>query len=172
MLIGPAQFFNGCDRLGRSQHNRLLVADAVSSRKRPGIALEVRDLGLTAYAEALELQKAAAAKCLEGGVGTLFLLEHAHVVTLGRNSDEGNLLVARGELARRGVEIHDCDRGGDVTYHGPGQLVGYPCMLLPEGRRGVKEYVSDIEEALLRTLAEFGINKKASMVGNVGGRKE
>lgn len=120
--------------------------------------LATRDLGVIDYRVAQELQDGLAAERKEGrGQDTLFLLEHPHVVTLGRNASLENVLVPRAELARRGVEIHECGRGGDVTYHGPGQLVGYPVMLLPEGRRGVKEYVRDLEESLLRTLAHFGI---------------
>ena len=124
---------------------------------RPAIPLDVRDLDRIGYSDALALQDEAATACRDGARGTLFLLEHPHVVPLGRNSREEHVLLGRGQLAARGVEVHECGRGGDVTYHGPGQLVGYPVMRLPAGRQSVPGYVTDLEEALIRTLAEFGI---------------
>ena len=131
----------------------------MSTAVRPVVTLETRDLGVVDYRAAQELQDdLAVARKAGRGHDTLFLLEHPHVVTLGRNASLENVLVPRTELAQRGVEIHECGRGGDVTYHGPGQLVGYPVMLLPEGRRGVKEYVRDLEESLIRALAHFGID--------------
>jgi lipoyl(octanoyl) transferase len=88
---------------------------------------------------------------------TLFLLEHHPVVTLGRNQGAQNLLVSREYLRHRGVELHETGRGGDITYHGPGQLVGYPILDLRPDRCDVHRYVRDIEEALIIALREFGI---------------
>ncbi len=124
----------------------------------PGISLAVRDLGLVAYDDALAIQQQVA-DALHAGTGpdTLLLLEHPHVVTLGRNARAAHVLLPEAELERRGVTLRSCGRGGDVTYHGPGQLVGWPVVRIPEGRRDVHRYVRDLEEGLIRALATFGI---------------
>lgn len=122
------------------------------------------------YAEAEQLQKTLVAKRQAGEIGdTLVLLEHAPVVTLGRNARAENLLLAPEALAARGITVAECDRGGDVTYHGPGQLVGYPILdlracprpaFLParSGRLelGPVDYVRALEEVLIRAAAEAG----------------
>ena len=87
----------------------------------------------------------------------LLLLEHPPVITLGRGGDAANLLAASETLRRDGVRFFETTRGGDITYHGPGQLVGYPIVHLGEGRRDVRRYVTAIEEVLIRTVAEYGI---------------
>jgi lipoyl(octanoyl) transferase len=134
------------------------VAHRPAAPAAPPVELEAVDLGVVPYLVAERLQERAAEACREGtGPATLFLLEHPHVVTLGRNADGSNLRVSARELERRGVELRPCSRGGDVTYHGPGQLVGYPVMCLPEGRRQVHRYVRDLEEGLIRALADLGI---------------
>jgi lipoyl(octanoyl) transferase len=87
----------------------------------------------------------------------LLLLEHPSVFTLGRNADTGDVVAGAEWLDRRGVEVHEADRGGQATYHGPGQLVGYPIVDLKPDRRDVRRYVRDLEEVLIRTLAEYGV---------------
>jgi lipoyl(octanoyl) transferase len=87
----------------------------------------------------------------------LILLEHPHVVTLGTSSREEHVLLSPDEMEARGIELFQVGRGGDVTYHGPGQLVGYPILGLAPDRKDLHRYLRDMEEVLLRTLAEFGI---------------
>ncbi|MFN7940109.1 MAG: lipoyl(octanoyl) transferase LipB [Thermoanaerobaculia bacterium] len=115
-------------------------------------------LGRVPYAEAtaLQLRVRERLRCGEGPE-RLLLLEHPHVYTLGRNADPADVLVPASWLRERGVEVVESDRGGQVTYHGPGQLVGYPILDLAPDRRDVRRYVRDLEEALVRTLADFGI---------------
>ena len=115
-------------------------------------------LGRVPYAEALALQLAARAEVKSGeGPERLLLLEHPHVYTLGRNASGADVLASPEWLAARGVEVVECDRGGQVTYHGPGQLVGYPIVNLSPDRRDIRRYVRDLQEALIRTLAGFGL---------------
>ncbi len=121
----------------------------------------VIDPGVVPYRQAFELQKREVGR-LQGGEGdeVLFLLEHPHVITLGRNATGEALVAGEREIARRGVEIVETDRGGDVTYHGPGQLVGYPILTLEPGRRDIRRYVDDLEEVLIRTLDDFGVESR------------
>jgi len=132
-------------------------------------------LGRIDYAQALTLQMQVceAKKC--GFVpDVLLLLEHPHTITLGRNADRKNLLVSEAELSSRGVEIFKVDRGGDITYHGPEQLVGYPVMQLEKGERDVHLYMHDLEESLIRLLAFYKIEtvRSKGMTGVwSGGRK-
>jgi lipoyl(octanoyl) transferase len=115
-------------------------------------------LGRVPYAEALELQLAARAALKNGeGPERFLLLEHPHVYTLGRNASAADVLASPEWLSARGVEVVECDRGGQVTYHGPGQLVGYPIVNLSPDRRDVRRYVRDLQEVLIRTLAGFGL---------------
>ena len=128
--------------------------------------IHVLQLGRLDYATALELQRSLVELRKRGEIGdVLLLLEHTPVITLGRNAKAEHVLASREQLAARGVEVFECDRGGDVTYHGPGQLVGYPIFDLrgfttPEGPRktlGALEFVRRLEEVLIRTCADFGI---------------
>jgi lipoyl(octanoyl) transferase len=115
-------------------------------------------LGRVPYAEAVEMQHAARAAVKAGeGPERFLLLEHPHVYTLGRNASAADVLAGPEWLAARGVEVAECDRGGQVTYHGPGQLVGYPVVNLSPDRRDIRRYVRDLQEVLIRTLAEYGI---------------
>jgi len=122
--------------------------------------LEVRRLGLVAYADALALQRALVEDRQRDRIpDVLLLVQHPHVLTLGVRSDggRGHILVSADHLAARGVEIHESGRGGDVTYHGPGQVVGYPIVDLRPDRCDVHRYVRDLEEVLIRTAADFGV---------------
>ncbi len=121
-------------------------------------------LGRVDYGEALRLQAEMADLRFEGRVGNVLLLvEHPPVLTLGRNANRANVLASAELLARRGVAVHEINRGGDVTYHGPGQLVGYPIFDLrslrnPSGARmGPVDFVRGMEEALIRLCGEFGV---------------
>lgn len=127
-------------------------------------------LGRIPYAEALAIQHAVRdALKREEGPEHLLLLEHPHVYTLGRNADAGDVLAGPEWLRARGVEVVECDRGGQVTYHGPGQLVGYPVVNLSPDRRDVRRYVRDLQEVLVRTLADFGVvaegRQEQSLIG-------
>ncbi len=117
-------------------------------------------LGRIDYATALELQRSLVELRKRGEIGdVLLLLEHAPVITLGRNARAEHVLASREQLAACGVELFECDRGGDVTYHGPGQLVGYPIFDLRgfTPKIGAVEFVRWLEEVLIRTCADFGI---------------
>src|SRR5467141_1649212 len=116
------------------------------------------DLGLLGYAEAYALQKRVVAARKGGAIEDVLLLcEHPHVITLGRSGKRDNLLASEHVLRQKGVEFHATDRGGDITYHGPGQTVGYPILNLGAIRRDVVWYVRMLEEAMIRATAEFGI---------------
>jgi len=120
--------------------------------------LLVIDLGLVEYSAAWELQRHVAAARKSGAIPDVLLLcEHPHVITLGRSGKISNLRVPEGMLRRMGVSFFETNRGGDITYHGPGQLVGYPILNLAEIRRDVAWYVRSLEEAMIRATAEFGI---------------
>jgi lipoyl(octanoyl) transferase len=118
----------------------------------------LRELGRIGYGKALELQQELIAARKAGQVtDQLLLLEHPHVITLGRNGHLENLLASEEILSRAGISFYPSDRGGDVTYHGPGQLVGYPILDLKDWKRDVGAYVRGIEQTIIDTLAEFGI---------------
>jgi lipoyl(octanoyl) transferase len=121
--------------------------------------LKVSDLGTLPYGEALVLQRRLADDRLAGRLATdlLLLVEHPPVVTLGRGTRESSLPLDPASLRRRGIEVFEVERGGDVTYHGPGQLVGYPIFDLREHREDLHWYLRQLEEALIRALATFGI---------------
>jgi lipoyl(octanoyl) transferase len=125
--------------------------------------LEVRRLGLTPYADALALQRALVDERRAGRVGDLLLLvEHPHVLTLGVRGDGGrsHILEPLDALQARGIEVHETGRGGDITYHGPGQIVGYPIIDLAPDRCDVHRYVRDLESVLIRTAADYGVDTR------------
>jgi lipoyl(octanoyl) transferase len=118
----------------------------------------VRQLGRMQYGEALELQQRLVAERKQALVPDhVLLLEHPHVITLGRNGHMENLLASDEVLERAGISFYPTDRGGDVTYHGPGQLVGYPILDLRDWKRDVGAYVRGLEQALIDTVGEYGI---------------
>jgi lipoate-protein ligase B len=121
--------------------------------------LWVANLGTVPYEEALELQRALARERISGAIqeDMLLLLEHPPVVTLGRSTKARNLISSADFLASRGVELFEVERGGDVTFHGPGQLVGYPIIDLKRHKLDLHWYLRQVEEGLIRTLAEYGI---------------
>lgn len=110
------------------------------------------------YGEAESLQRQLRQGFRHGeGREHLLLLSHPHVYTLGRNAQRGDILLSDSALEASGIAVHECDRGGQVTYHGPGQLVGYPILNLSPDRRDIRRYVRDLQEILILTLADFGI---------------
>lgn len=117
------------------------------------------DLGTFHYGRAWDLQGGLVRARLAGEVPDLLLfVEHPHVYTLGRAGDDRNVLWDEAVLARRGVDIYHVDRGGDVTYHGPGQAVGYPIIALRQHGLDAHRYLRDLEEVIIRALADFGIS--------------
>jgi len=137
-------------------------------RLRPGTVVReaeqicwVPDLGLLSYGPACNLQRALIeARKARSIPDVLLLCEHPHVITLGRNGKREHLRVGSHVLAQMQVEFHVTDRGGDITYHGPGQMVGYPILDLTGHRRDVRWYVEQLEEVMLRATADFGIGGK------------
>ena len=121
--------------------------------------MDVRRLGVVPYADALELQRALVEDRKADRIpDTLLLLQHPHVVTIGvKKEGRSHILAAPEQLDALGVEVFETGRGGDVTYHGPGQLVGYPIFDLDPDRRDVHRYVRDLEEVMIRVCAGFGI---------------
>jgi lipoyl(octanoyl) transferase len=149
----------GCDSqsLNRKSHNDSMTL------------ISVVQLGTVDYATGLRLQQQLVALRKEEKIGdALLLLEHKPVITLGRNAKAANVVASPELLSQRGVELFECDRGGDVTFHGPGQIVGYPIFDLrgfasPDGKRktlGVIEFVRRLEDVLIRTCADFAIPTK------------
>jgi lipoyl(octanoyl) transferase len=138
-------------------------------RRQPGLVdhvdetrrvIDVRRLGLVPYPEALDLQRSLVDERRAGRIhDTLLLLQHPPVLTLGVRGDGGRAhILASGEaLSARGISVHETGRGGDVTYHGPGQIVGYPIVDLKPDRCDVHRYVRDLEEVLIRTARDYGI---------------
>ncbi len=119
----------------------------------------VHDLGLRSYAEALSFQREVAAKRISKEIpqDVLLLVEHPPVITLGRSTKQENLLFTPELLTARGVELFEVERGGDVTFHGPGQLVGYPIVDLNEHKLDLHWYLRQVEEVLIRGVAPFGL---------------
>ena len=120
--------------------------------------LETTYLGRVGYEEGLRLQEARVSAVQVGSApDALYLLEHDPVLTLGRSAHRENIVASPSDLSRLGIQVFECGRGGDVTYHGPGQLIGYPILNLSPDRKDVWKYVRGLEEALIRSLAEYGI---------------
>jgi lipoyl(octanoyl) transferase len=119
----------------------------------------IRLPGLTNYGEALELQRCLARARVDKLQleDLLLLLEHPRVITLGRGSSESNVLASADALSKLGVSVHEIERGGDVTYHGPGQLIGYPIIDLTQHRQDLHWYLRQLEEVLIQALRAFGI---------------
>ena len=133
--------------------------------------LEVRELGRIPYADAWALQQSLEAQRKQGAIGDqLLLLEHPHVLTLGRNGRQENVLVSQDRLEQLGIQFFENNRGGDITYHGPGQIVGYPIIDLRDWKRDVVAYVRGVEECIIRVLARYGIEgtRDAGATGNAG----
>lgn len=118
--------------------------------------------GRVSWDAAFALQKEAEARVKAGGSETLFLLEHEDVITVGRNAGLGELLVSPDFLLQRGIALRVTDRGGKLTFHGPGQLVVYPVLDLAPDRCDVRRYVRDLEEVVIRTAADFGVTAARS----------
>ncbi len=133
----------------------------MSESSGPARPLEIRRLGRISYAAGLALQERLVDERKRGEApDTLLLLEHDPVVTMGRNARAENLLISEELLRARGVELFEAGRGGDVTYHGPGQVVGYPILEIPEGRRDVHRYVRDLEEVMIRVCGDYGLSAR------------
>lgn len=124
----------------------------------PARVCEARDLGRMRWAEAYALQQELSERRKRQEIpDQLLLVEHPHVVTMGRNGHMENLIAGEEILARTGIDFHHTNRGGDVTYHGPGQLVGYPILDLNEWKRDVHAYVRAVEDVIIRTIGVFGL---------------
>jgi lipoyl(octanoyl) transferase len=120
--------------------------------------LRITDLGLLTWSNAYALQQRLVAARKAGAIDDVLLFcEHPHVLTLGRNASQKNLLASENVLRQKNVELRETNRGGDITYHGPGQIVGYPVLSLDNIRRDVHWYVRTLEEAMIRASADLGI---------------
>jgi len=120
--------------------------------------LLIADLGLISYTEAYALQQRLAAARKAGALEDVLLIcEHPHLITLGRNAKRENLLVSEHVLRQKGVDLQETNRGGDITYHGPGQIVGYPILNLGAIRRDVGWYVRTLEDAMIQVSGDFGV---------------
>lgn len=134
----------------------------------PRAPCEVRDLGRCGYSRAFDLQRElVAARKLGAVCDQLVFVEHPPTITLGRNADSGNVLAAPRYLREMGVSVEETDRGGDVTYHGPGQVVAYPIIDLKGWRRDVGAYMRGLEQVIIETVAEFGVRswREAGLTG-------
>ena len=121
--------------------------------------LHIIDAGRSAYEPVLAMQQELVAKRKADEIAdTLILVEHEPVYTLGRNADDSNILASREELEEQGIDVVRIGRGGDVTFHGPGQLVGYPLLKLSPPGKGVLWYIRNLEDVLIRVLTDFGID--------------
>ena len=131
-------------------------------------ALHVRRLGRVEYEDGLAMQKALVEARAQGRIpDTLLLLQHPRVITLGRGARTQNILWSPESLAARGFEVFETDRGGDVTYHGPGQIVGYPILDLKPDRKDVRKYVASLEELMIRVAAGYGVEARR-VPGRIG----
>jgi lipoyl(octanoyl) transferase len=139
------------------------MSDAAALR-----SYEFRDLGRLGWQRAFEIQQQFVARRKNGEIPDQFLVvEHPHVITVGRNGKDDNLLAGPEVLSRTGIELYHTDRGGDVTYHGPGQIVGYPILDLRDWKRDVGAYVRAIEQMIIDALSDFGIasHREPGMTG-------
>ena len=139
------------------------MADTLERAESVTRPLSILDLGLVPYEECWALQKQLAAEREQGLIGdTLLLLEHPHTYTCGRSGGRDHILITESELQARDIEVLDVDRGGDITYHGPGQLVAYPILCLTEeGRRAdYRAYLRSLEQVLINTLTDFAIDSQ------------
>ncbi len=134
----------------------------VDKQARPGVTeriCEYQDLGRVSYGRAWELQREIVRRRKAGDIpDRLLFVEHPHVVSMGRNAKEKNVLVPREVFEKKGIDYWETDRGGDVTYHGPGQIVGYPILDLRDWKRDVLAFVRALEQVMVDTMAEFGIS--------------
>jgi lipoyl(octanoyl) transferase len=121
------------------------------------IKLKFKNISLKPFAEALNVQQEVHQTIIDGGTDTVILCEHPHVYTFGKSADITNLLVDSDFLKTIDAEVYETDRGGDITYHGPGQLVGYPIINLRKHGIGVKKYVETLEVSIIKTLKSFNI---------------
>lgn len=127
----------------------------------PSVCL-IEDKGAMPYVEAWDMQRRIHSRVVEGkSPDVLMLVEHPHVYTLGRRGKDSDILLTRSQLQDMDIEVHRVDRGGEVTYHGPGQLVGYPVINLRRWGGGPLKFVQSLERTLIATLAEFGINAES-----------
>jgi lipoyl(octanoyl) transferase len=139
--------------------NGSVAAAIAATEVSAGALCEVRSLGVTSYADGLALQHQLVQQRTRNTIpDQLVLLQHTHVVTQGRNTQAGNVLLGEAALRAKGIELYETDRGGDVTYHGPGQLVAYPILDLRPDRCDLHRYVRDLERVLQATLADFGVD--------------
>ncbi len=130
--------------------------------------MQVLDLDRKDYKEVWDMQKTIHTKRVEKKVpNTLILVEHNPVITMGKSGKQSNVLFPVELLVKKGVQYYEIERGGDVTYHGPGQLVGYPIFNVRDGLAGIKPFINGIEEAIIATLDDFGIKgqRKEKMIG-------
>jgi lipoyl(octanoyl) transferase len=130
--------------------------------------LNIVDLGKKDYKEVWDLQKLIHGKRIENKIdNTLLLVEHLPVITMGKSGKNENLLYSRDALKEKGVSYYEIERGGDVTYHGPGQLVGYPIFNVKQGLAGIRPFIMNMEDAIIMTLADFNIagKKQDKMIG-------
>lgn len=130
--------------------------------------MQVLDIGTRGYKEVWDLQKIIQVKRVEEKIpNTLILVEHHPVITMGKSGNQSNVLFPIDFLKEKGVQYYEIERGGDVTYHGPGQLVGYPIFNVKDGLAGIKPFINGIEEAIIATLLDFGIKgyQKEKMIG-------
>jgi lipoyl(octanoyl) transferase len=144
-------------------HSRGPIGDVEVTEGRP---LSVLELGVLPYAEALELQADLIVKRRAGDISdTLLLLEHPHVITMGSGAHEEHVLVSEAEREQMGIELFKAGRGGDVTYHGPGQLIAYPILDLKPGRKDIHAYLRDLESVVMSVANAYGVEGERSTAG-------
>lgn len=130
-----------------------------------GRKLVYKDLGLIDYKECWDLQKETLQKRIEGEIfDTFYLLEHPHTYTIGKNAGRDNLIASDEFIKKHCIAIYDIERGGDITYHGPGQIVGYPIINLTERGRSARNYVTSLEEVIIRVCDEYGLKAERNPI--------